>query len=70
MGFMMLNIASRALAAQQLALDVTGNNMANATTPGYRAETANLTEAPPTACGIAPRVRTRDRRGGLVSESC
>lgn len=47
MGFMMLNIASRALAAQQLALDVTGNNMANATTPGYRAETANLTEAPP-----------------------
>ncbi len=47
MGFMMLNIAGRALAAQQLALDVTGNNMANATTPGYRAETANLTEAPP-----------------------
>lgn len=47
MGFMMLNIASRALAAQQLALDVTGNNMANATTPGYRSETANLTEAPP-----------------------
>ncbi|PSR33652.1 MAG: flagellar hook-associated protein FlgK [Sulfobacillus benefaciens] len=47
MSFMMLNIAARALAAQQLALDVTGNNMANATTPGYQAETANLTEAPP-----------------------
>ncbi len=47
MSFMMLNIAARALAAQQLALDVTGNNMANATTPGYHAETANLTETPP-----------------------
>lgn len=43
----MLNIAGRALAAQQLALEVTSNNMANATTPGYRAETAVLTEGPP-----------------------
>lgn len=66
MSFMMLNIAARALAAQQLALDVTGNNMANATTPGYQAETANLTEAPPRAhCRLA-KFGARNRRRGLL----
>ena len=47
MAFTILNIASRSLAAEQLAMEVTGNNMANATTPGYRRETANLVESPP-----------------------
>ncbi len=47
MGFLTLDIAGRALAAQQLAIEVSGNNLANATTPGYRRETANLVESPP-----------------------
>ncbi|MCL6564557.1 MAG: flagellar hook-associated protein FlgK [Firmicutes bacterium] len=47
MSFLMLNIAGRGLAAQQLALEVTSNNLTNATTPGYHRETAVLTEAPP-----------------------
>ncbi len=47
MAFTILNIASRSLAAEQLAMEVTGNNMANAATPGYRRETADLVEAPP-----------------------
>ncbi|CAB1128041.1 Flagellar hook-associated protein flgK [Candidatus Hydrogenisulfobacillus filiaventi] len=51
MSFLMLNIAQRALAAQQIALEVTANNMANATTPGYHEEVANLSEAPPVGTG-------------------
>jgi len=47
MSFLMLNIAGRALATQQLAMEVTGNNLTNATTPGYQTETAAITEAPP-----------------------
>lgn len=47
MSFLMLNIAGRALASQQLAMEVTSNNLTNATTPGYQAETAVITEAPP-----------------------
>ena len=47
MGFVMLNIASRALAAQQLAMDVTGQNLANATTPGYQRQQVVLTDPPP-----------------------
>jgi flagellar hook-associated protein 1 FlgK len=47
MGFDVLGIASQALSAQQLALEVTGNNMANATTPGYAAESVDLTENAP-----------------------
>jgi flagellar hook-associated protein 1 FlgK len=42
----MLNIGASALAAQQLAMDVTSQNLANATTPGYQEEVTNLTEAP------------------------
>ena len=47
MSFLMLNIGGRALATQQLAMEVTGNNITNATTPGYQTETAAITEAPP-----------------------
>lgn len=51
MSFLMLRIASRALAAQQLAMDVTGQNLANVTTPGYRREQTILTEANPVPMG-------------------
>ncbi len=54
MGFEVLGIASQALAAQQLALDVTGNNMANATTPGYHVESVNLTENAPAPDAVMP----------------
>lgn len=54
MPFEVLSIAARALAAQQLALEVTGNNMANATTPGYRKETANTTEMAPSPDAAEP----------------
>ncbi len=54
MGFEVLGIASQAIAAQQLALDVTGNNMANATTPGYHAESVNLTENAPAPDAVMP----------------
>ncbi len=49
MAFQILSIASQALAAQELALEVTGNNMANATTPGYAVESVDLTENAPAA---------------------
>ena len=52
MSFLMLNIAGRALASQQLAMEVTGNNITNATTPGYQTETAVITEAPPVPISI------------------
>lgn len=39
-----LGIAAQSIAAQELALQVTGNNMANATTPGYNVESVDLTE--------------------------
>ncbi|NMP23082.1 flagellar hook-associated protein FlgK [Sulfobacillus harzensis] len=54
MGFEVLGIASQAIAAQQLALDVTGNNMANATTPGYHVESVNLTENAPAPDAVMP----------------
>lgn len=38
-----LEIAKRAMAAQQSALYVTGNNVANASTPGYTRQRVNLT---------------------------
>ena len=41
-GFSSLNVAARALAAQQRALDVTGQNIANAGTPGYTRQRVEL----------------------------
>lgn len=54
MGFEVLGIAAQAIQAQQLALDVTGNNMANATTPGYHVESVNLTENAPAPDAVMP----------------
>jgi flagellar hook-associated protein 1 FlgK len=41
-----LSIATQALEAQEAAISVTSNNIANANTPGYSRETVVLTEAP------------------------
>ncbi len=41
-----LEIAASALAAQQTGMDTVSENLANATTPGYVAETPNLTTMP------------------------
>lgn len=42
-----LSLASRALAAQQAGLDVTGQNIANVNTPGYSRRTVELAATPP-----------------------
>src|SRR5215210_5796776 len=44
--FSSLQIANNALVAQQLGLQVTGNNVANANTPGYIREQLVLRPAP------------------------
>jgi flagellar hook-associated protein 1 len=46
-----LGIASNALAADEGALEVTSNNIANANTPGYTREMPDLTEAAPVQIG-------------------
>src|SRR5690554_6948290 len=42
-----LEVGLRALRAQQLALEITGHNIANADTPGYSRQVANLTSTRP-----------------------
>ncbi len=46
-----LSIAVRSLLAQEGALDVTSNNIANVNTPGYSRQLPLLTEAPPLEAG-------------------
>ena len=46
-----LGIATQALQAQELELQVTNNNIANANTAGYTRETVNLSEAAPSQNG-------------------
>ncbi len=46
-------ISVSALQAFQTAINVTSNNIANASTPGYDVETANLNEALPQADGVS-----------------
>ena len=48
----LLSTSVSGLLAFQQALDVTSNNIANASTPGYSVETANLAEAPGQSTGI------------------
>ncbi|HEY4100192.1 MAG TPA: flagellar hook-associated protein FlgK [Gemmatimonadales bacterium] len=43
----LLSIATSAMQTQQRALNVTGNNIANTSTPGYTRESLNITEAVP-----------------------
>ena len=40
----LLNLSLSALQANQAAIDITSNNVANANTPGYTEETANWQE--------------------------
>ncbi|HTY37983.1 MAG TPA: flagellar hook-associated protein FlgK [Bacteroidota bacterium] len=42
-----LDVAKRALTAQRVGIDVTGHNIANASTPGYTREKLTLTPTPP-----------------------
>ncbi|MFI4907266.1 MAG: flagellar hook-associated protein FlgK [Steroidobacterales bacterium] len=48
----LLSTSVSGLLAFQQALDVTSNNIANASTPGYSVETANLAEAPGQFTGV------------------
>jgi flagellar hook-associated protein 1 FlgK len=43
-----LAISTQALEAQEAAISITSNNIANSTTPGYSRETVDLTESAPT----------------------
>ena len=47
--FLGLETALRGILAQQRAIDVTGHNIANASTPGYSRQTANLVTTQPMA---------------------
>ncbi len=49
-----LETARRALFAQRTAIDVTGHNMANASTPGYRRQRAQLVATPPAPGAMQP----------------
>lgn len=46
-----LEIARRALGAQQIGIDVTGHNIANANTPGYSRQRVELRTTPPLTTG-------------------
>jgi flagellar hook-associated protein 1 FlgK len=48
MGFKTLNIGATALLTQKYALDITGQNIANASTPGYSRQRVSTTAANPT----------------------
>lgn len=53
--FFGLELSRRALASQQAALNITGHNIANANTPGYTRQIANLTATTPDTIPIAGR---------------
>ena len=46
-----MSVALQSLLAQQGAMGVVANNIANANTPGYSREIPNLEESPPTLSG-------------------
>lgn len=48
-----LNIAQSGLAAAQVQLNVAANNIANLDTPGYKSQTANLTDLPGGGVAVA-----------------
>ncbi len=71
----LFNVAASALIAQQRSLDVVANNLANATTPGFKAARADLADLRPgdqpaeggLAGGVWVAGTTRDfRRGTLI----
>jgi flagellar hook-associated protein 1 FlgK len=60
--FFGLEIGRRALVANQEALDVTGHNIANASTPGYSRQVVRLTETTP----FAPPSFARPKMPGMI----
>lgn len=67
--FFGFNIGVNALQAMQQAQDVVGNNIANASTPGYVQETAQLAEqAPFPPIGEAPVLHGQVGQGSVVSD--
>lgn len=44
-----MSVALQSMLAQQSALEVVANNVANANTPGYSREVANFEESPPSS---------------------
>ena len=68
--FFGLNTGISALQTAQQALSVIGNNIANAATPGYTEETANISEAtpfPPIPSSAAPIVAGQVGEGSTVT---
>jgi flagellar hook-associated protein 1 FlgK len=64
-----LEVGLRALRAHQLALEVTGHNIANADTPGYSRQVANLTATRPYTIPSFQRPTTAGQIGtGVVVE--
>ncbi len=61
----LFSIGGSALSASQLALQVTGNNLANAATPGYTRQSVDLSPARPQSAGryqVGTGVRVKDIR--------
>ena len=67
--FFGLDIARKALFAQQRALDVTGHNIANAATPGYSRQRAVLTTTNPYTVPGSHNLRTAGQVGTGVQVS-
>lgn len=68
--FFAMNVGVNALQTAEQALSVIGNNIANASTPGYTVETANVSEAtpyPPLPSSTAPIVAGQIGQGSIVS---
>ena len=67
-----LNVAARALQAQQIGIEVTGNNLANSANPAYARQRANLVESPAETSPYGPlgtgvEVQTiQQLRSGLI----
>jgi flagellar hook-associated protein 1 FlgK len=49
-----LETARRALYAQRAAIDITGHNVANVNTPGYRRQRPVMSATPPAPGGLKP----------------
>jgi flagellar hook-associated protein 1 FlgK len=61
----LLDIARSGLQAQDIALSVTGNNIANVSTPGYSRQRADLADAPGTDLGPGVRIGDGVRVTGI-----
>jgi flagellar hook-associated protein 1 len=62
-----ISTALQAVLTHSQVLEITGHNVANASTPGYRRQTALLTAAVPTSIGGSEYVSGAGQKGGSVS---